>query len=120
MLVDAAYEMKSDALKIAASNELLLIDGHKAHQEITREIQLFGDSSSIKYLEKALELGFERFAYTCSEDEVITKWFSHALADIGTPEAIAVIEKYSSNSNEGIRNEMQYRLRQLKGSKDYN
>jgi HEAT repeat protein len=114
VLVDAAYEIKPETLQIEALNELLLIDGHEKHQEITREIQLFRDPSSVKYIEKALELGFKRLAYTCSEDEVITKWFSHALADIGTPEAITIIEKYASDTNKGISSEMQYRLSKVK------
>ena len=114
VLVDAVYEIEPETLQIEALNELLLIDGHQKHQEITREIQLFRDPSSVKYIEKALELGFDRLEYTCSEDKVITKWFSHALADIGSPEAIAIIEKYASNSNMGISSEMQYRLSKVK------
>ena len=114
VLVDAAYEIEPEALQIEALNELLLIDGHEKHQEITRKMQLFRAQSSVKYIEKALELGFDRLAYTCSEDEVIAKWFSHALADIGTAKAITIIEKYASDTNKGISSEMQYRLNKVK------
>ncbi|WP_223572502.1 hypothetical protein [Xanthomonas citri] len=53
------------------------------------------------------------FEYTCSEPGVIAKWFSHALADIYTPESIAVIEEFAKCSDPEIAEEMTYRLRRI-------
>jgi hypothetical protein len=94
-------------------NKLLIIPGHREHQSITKDLQDIGDPSSIPFIEQILENGFDYLSYTCSEDAVIAKWFSYALWSIGTPEAIALIEKYSKSSNEGIREEMLYRLKRI-------
>ena len=51
--------------------------------------------------------------YTASDDDVIAKWFSHALADINTPEAIEVIREFSKSANPGIAEEMNYRLEKI-------
>ncbi|MBB3120119.1 hypothetical protein [Pseudoduganella violacea] len=53
------------------------------------------------------------FDYTSSEPEVIAKWFSHALADIGTADAIALIRKFAGSPNAGVAKEMMYRLEKL-------
>jgi len=49
-----------------------------------------------------------------SEDAAIAKWFSHALADIGTNEAIQVIQKFANSSNQDVANEMEYRLKRIR------
>lgn len=51
--------------------------------------------------------------YTGSDDEVIAKWFSHALAEIGTAEAIEVIKEFCADDNAGIAEEMRYRVKKL-------
>jgi hypothetical protein len=94
-------------------NNLLLMPGHELHQEVTREIQLIRSPSSIPYLRKFLTSGFPMLEYTCSEPGVIAKWFSHALADINTPEAIAVIREFAGSSVPAVAEEMAYRLRRL-------
>lgn len=101
-------------IKAAALNELLLMPGHQLHQEVTREIQLFAHPSSVQAIRRVLEQGFAMFEYTCSEDGVIAKWFSHALASIGTPEAIAVIKQFSQSPNKGVAKEMKYRLEKIR------
>jgi len=45
---------------------------------------------------------------------VIAKWFSWALFSIGTKEATEVIKEFSNSKDEGIRNEMIYRLNKIK------
>lgn len=52
--------------------------------------------------------------YRCSENETITKWFSHALASIHTPEAIELINKFSHSDDPGVAKEMTYRLAKIK------
>ena len=112
-LIDTIFHMKDLNAKIEAYNKVLIIKDHRKHQEVTREIQLLGHPSSTYYIGRVLEGGFEHLAYTFSESAVIAKWFSHALCDIGTPEAIALIAKHSKNPDEGIKNEMSYRLSKI-------
>lgn len=110
VIIDATYEIKNDLTQVATLNELLLIKEHKKHQEITKAIQSFAHPSSVPSINRALETGFEHLAYNGSDSDVIAKWFSHALSCIGTKEAIDTIRKYANSSDEGVRNEMQYRL----------
>ena len=96
--------------RIGALNELLITPGHPFHQSLTRSLQKYGDPSSVAFIEKVLESNFVYLSYTCSEPKVIAKWFSWALASIGTPDAIALIERFSKSKNPGIAEEMTYRL----------
>lgn len=90
-------------------NQLLVTPNHYQHQYLLKYLQVLRFKSSIPYLDKALTQGFEYINY-CSGDGVVAKWFSHALMDIGTIEAIEVLKKHAESSNEEIRDEMQYRL----------
>jgi hypothetical protein len=112
-LLEMARSINSPDIKADILNNLLLIPDHSFHQEVAREIQLLGHPSSTAYIEKILSDGFGIFEYTCSEDGVIAKWFSHALADIGTKEAIQTIQKFALSSNEEIAHEMKYRLEKI-------
>jgi hypothetical protein len=71
-------------------------------------------SSSIPFVEQALATRFDYLTYTCSDSGVIAKWFSWLLFEIGTPEAIAVMRRYADDPDEGIREEMRYRLAKVK------
>ena len=90
-------------------NQLLLTPNHYQHQYLLQYLQGFRFTSSIPFLDQALTQGFEYINYY-SGDGVVAKWFSHALMDIGTPEAIAVLKKHAESVNPEIREEMQYRL----------
>lgn len=96
-------------------NELLVNKNHTQHQYIAKALQDdIKSPSSIPFIEKALATHFDYLAYTCSDSGVIAKWFSWLLYEIGTPEALAVMERYAEDPDEGIRNEMRYRLRRVK------
>ena len=95
-------------------NQLLLIPQHRSHQHIGRTLQHLKSPPSVPYIRKTLESNFDYLEYTCSESDAIAKWFSWALAEIGTQEAIGVIKDFSTSEDEGIRNEMQYRLKKIK------
>lgn len=112
-VVELACGIDDVDLKAAALNGLLAMPGHELHQQVTMEIQRLKSASSVPIIEAVLEGGFDYLQYTCSEDEVIAKWFSHALASIGTPEAIALIRKFAASENAGIASEMQYRLERI-------
>jgi hypothetical protein len=113
MLIDVALKFP-DFEKATLLNELLVIRGHQRHQEIVRHLQLLASPSSVPFLRHMLE---EEIAHmvecSASESGVVAKWFSHALFSIGTPEAIAVIRQFSAHSDEGVRQEMLYRLGKL-------
>ena len=94
-------------------NQLLLNKNHKSHQFISKRIQTLKSPTSIPYIEKVLQSNFDYLQYTCSNDDVIAKWFSHALSEIGTKKAINLIEKYSNSENELIKKEMIYRLSKM-------
>jgi hypothetical protein len=96
-------------------NELLINPNHTQHQYIAKALQDdIKSPSSIPFIEKALATHFDYLAYTCSETGVIAKWFSWLLYEIGTPDAIAVMQRYADDPDEGIRNEMKYRLDKVK------
>lgn len=91
-------------------NQLLLTPNHYQHQYLTKYLQdVLRFESSVSVIDQILTQGFEYMNHY-SEDGVIAKWFSHALMDIGTPEAIAVLKKHAESSNPEIREEMLYRL----------
>lgn len=101
-------EVKADTL-----NRLLVMPGHEHHQAVTWEIQQLGSPSSIPYIRQILDSKFETLQYTCSDQDVIAKWFSHALASINTPESIELIRVHAKSDDPGIAEEMRYRLMQL-------
>lgn len=80
---------------------------------ITKELQALAHPSSVAIIARILEQDFKRFEYTASDDGVIAKWFSHALADMGTLDAMAVLKRYAQSQNQDIAQEMQYRLRKI-------
>jgi hypothetical protein len=94
-------------------NELLLITFHRQHQYIARTIQDYKILSSVPFIDKVLESKFEGIPYTGSESRSMAKWFSWALYSIGTKEAIEVMKEHANSTDEGIREEMRYRLNKL-------
>jgi hypothetical protein len=92
-------------------NNLLISKEHESHQYVAQTLQRIADPKTIPFVNKVLENGFDYLRYTCSDDDVLAKWFSWILFSIGTDEAINVIKKYTYSKNEGIRNEMLYRLK---------
>jgi hypothetical protein len=115
-LFQMAYSISDVPKKLEILHEFLLIPGHYLHQQTAKALQEIASPSSIPTLVAALENGFANFQYTCSDDDVIAKWFSHALADTGTPEAIAAIERFAQSNNEGVASEMRYRLKRLRAA----
>lgn len=95
-------------------NCLLVEPNHKSHQVITKTIQDLKNPKSVPFIKMALESNFEYLKYTFSDSDAIAKWFSWALFSIGTEEAINLIKEYTKSEDEGIRNEMIYRLNKVK------
>lgn len=95
-------------------NQLLINPNHKSHQLIAKALQDHSPSpTTIPFVRKALESNFAYLEYTCSESSAIAKWFSWLLYLIGTKEAIDLMQEYSNSGDEGIANEMRYRLKKI-------
>jgi HEAT repeat protein len=94
-------------------NELLIQPNHRYHQFITKTLQNLKNPSSIAFIEKVLSSKFSYLYYTCSESATIAKWFSWALSEIGTKEAIDVLKKYAQSEDKGVAQEMSYRLSKM-------
>lgn len=115
-LDDAIFEMLysgENTKNVDILNELLLVQFHHHHQAITKALQDIKSPSSIPFIKKVLESNFDYLEYTCSESDAIAKWFSWALYCIGTQEAIDLMKEYANSEDEGIREEMRYRLNKL-------
>jgi len=95
-------------------NELLINPNHRSHQFVTKTIQEIKSPTSVPFIRKVLQTNFDYLEYTCSDSDAIAKWFSWALHDIGTKEAIDLIREYSMSDNDGIKKEMTYRLSTVK------
>jgi hypothetical protein len=95
-------------------NQLLLVPFHYHHQSVTKALQNIKSQSSVYFIGKVLETNFSYLEYSGSDSDAIAKWFSWALFSIGNQDAIDLMKKYASSTDEGIRNEMRYRLSKLK------
>jgi hypothetical protein len=92
-------------------NELLINPDHRRHQEIAKKLQDYAPSpTTVPFVRKILESNFDYLEYTCSESGSIAKWFSYLLSYIGTQEAVELMKEYCNSEDEGIREEMLYRL----------
>ena len=94
-------------------NELLIHPNHHSHQRVTRLLQKAKSTTTVPYIRKVLETNFDYLEYTYSESGVIAKWFSWALSEIGTKEAIDLIKEYTTSPDEVVSNEMRYRLNKI-------
>lgn len=113
-LLRMAASIRDPAVKAETLNALLVMPGHELHQAVTKEIQRLKSPTSVPFIRSMLASGFDMLKYTSSEPQAIAKWFSHALARINTPEAIAVISEYAGSSDTGVAGEMAYRLETVK------
>ncbi|MBX9400395.1 hypothetical protein K4L06_03665 [Lysobacter sp. BMK333-48F3] len=98
-----------------ALHRLLALPGHRRHQQIVRSLQLAADPDSLPFLRRAFDEDLQVMQDgSCSSFGAIAKWFSHAFADIGTPDAIAALRHYAlSHPEPEVREEMRYRLDRL-------
>jgi HEAT repeat protein len=104
------YDSAQRGASLDVLHELLLQPGHQSHQRVVFTLQALKDPRSVPFLQQALAAPFDYLDYTCSESQVIAKWFSHALLAIGTPEAIQVLREFARSPDPGIREEMQARI----------
>ena len=102
-----------DSETISILNELLTDPNHRSHQRVIWLLQKAKSPSTVPYIKRALETNFDYLEYTYSESGVIAKWFSWALAEIGTEQAILLMKEYTNSPDEGIKNQMLYRLNKI-------
>jgi hypothetical protein len=103
----------TDKLFIDVLNRLLINPNHRSHQFVTKTLQDLKSPTSVPFIKHALESNFDYLTYTGSDSDAIAKWFSWALYEIGTRDAIDVMKLYAKSADEGIRKEMNYRLKRL-------
>ena len=108
--VTLLFSFEDLALHVHVLNVLLVTPHHFYHQAVAKALQSIASPTTVPYVKKVLEKGFEFLAYTFSESEVIGKWLSWLLYAIGTPEAISVMREYAESEDEGLAAAMQYRL----------
>ncbi|OON69359.1 hypothetical protein [Hymenobacter sp. CRA2] len=113
--IDLLWLSEDTADLIDLLHQLLLVPHHWSHQQIARELQRLRHASSVPFIRAALETNFDYLAYSGSRRSVIAKWFSWALHDIGTPEAIQTMREFAETGRKGIRKEMRYRLSKING-----
>lgn len=106
-------DIEDAAVKADTLGRLLLMRGHRVHQEVAMEIQQLGHPSSVAVIRQILERGFDDFAYTGSGHETIAKWFSHALRAIGTPQAVDLLREFTHSRDAGLAAGMIYRLSRM-------
>jgi hypothetical protein len=105
------YAIESpDSQIVAVLNELLMAPWHRSHQRVAKLLQQTASPTTVPYVKKVLENGFDFLKYTASDSHVIAKWFSWLLFAIGTREAIDLMQEYAASSDGGIAREMKYRL----------
>jgi hypothetical protein len=98
-------------------NELLITPNHTSHQRIARTLQQIASPTTVPYVRKVLEMGYDHLKYSGSESASITKWFSWLLHSIATPDAVDLMKEYSNSADPSIRKEMIYRLEKLTSDK---
>lgn len=110
LLLPLVWLLPEQKHPVEVLNELLVYPHHHQHQRVAKALQNIKSPSTIPYVERVLDSNFSFLAYTASVDHVIAKWFSWLLAEIGTNEALEVMRRHSLSRNQGIREEMRYRL----------
>jgi hypothetical protein len=113
LAINLIWLSDNEAEFIDLLHKLLLNPNHRSHQYILKSLQDLKKPKSVTFIKKALETNFDYIPYTGSDSYGIAKWFSWALASIGTDEAIDLIKEYSHSEDEGIREEMLYRLKRI-------
>jgi len=112
-IFDMACAIADPAVRGETIGKLLLMPGHEHHQEAARLIQDEQLAHSLPYIRQMLESRFASLENSSSEPAAIAKWFSHALASIGTPDAIQMIREFAGSAHPDIAKEMAYRLKRL-------
>lgn len=100
---------------VKARCELLLEVGHCSHEDIISSLQDERDPYAVPYLREAILLK-PRLEYLAYDDygSYYKKCF-WALRDMGTSEAIAVIEEFAESPDPIIRGQAAYRLSKIRG-----
>jgi hypothetical protein len=113
LLIPLIWLAENDFYFTDLLNKLLINPHHKSHQQIAKALQGIASPTTVPFVQKALETNFDYLNYTCSDSDVIAKWFSWILFKIGTTDAIKMIKEFTHSPNEGIAKEMLYRLKKI-------
>ncbi|WP_109441529.1 hypothetical protein [Acinetobacter haemolyticus] len=110
---DNPYRYIDESITVQQQCERLLELDHYDHENIIWDLQMREDSYAIPYIKEAILLK-PRLEYLSYDDygSYYKKCF-WALRTIGTEEAIAVIKECAQSDNPVLRNEAEYRLKQI-------
>ena len=93
-------------------HKLIKID-HFEHEEIIRELQLAKEPMAIPFIQKAIEVKPQLSYLDYDDYGAFYKKCLWALKDIGTSEAIKLIEEYTNSKDEALKKEAVYRMEKI-------
>lgn len=100
-------------LYLEGLRQRLLEADHEEHEEIVRQLQDYPENESVEYLQRAIELK-PTLSYLAYDDYgSFYKKCLWALQEIGTPQALAVIELCTSSPDDALREQATYRIKRI-------
>jgi hypothetical protein len=113
------FELKNDKY-IHLLHQLIMEQWHYRHEDIIHDIQSRKNPASIKFIKQAIQTKFTYLeAYETGTRQFINQC-GHALASIGTDEAIELIIELSKSNDPILKDEMLYRISRIENRNDYN
>jgi len=95
--------------------ERLLLLEHEDHIEIIWDLQMRKDPYAIPYIKRAIFLKPHLAYLTSEEDSTYFKRCLWVLQEIGTVEAINLIEEYTHSDKEELAEQARYRIYRING-----
>lgn len=112
-----AFDNPKEEIEIL--NKLLIAPWHKRHEDIIHAIQQIKNPESIPFIKKAIQQKFQYLIdYGTGERQFINQ-SGHALASIGTQEALDVIYELSKSTDFVLKDEMLYRISKITGKNNH-
>lgn len=108
--------LKIDGTKTTQEQcERLLLLDHEDHQEIIWDLQMRKDPYAIPYIKRAIFFKPDLAYLASEEDSTYFKRCLWVLQEIGTVEAINLIEEYTHSDNEVLAEQARYRIYRING-----
>jgi hypothetical protein len=98
-------------------NRILIEPWHHNHESVIDIIIQHKPESSVLFIEKAISLDLIYLHFNDTNYSSFVRKCMWALADINTPESIALLNRYRNDENEVVRQYADEQVRWLKGEK---
>ena len=98
---------------------IILEPWHRAYEELIHNLQSRQCPSSIPIIKKAMQQKYPYLESYGTGTRQFINQSGHALASIGTPQALDTIVALSKSTDPIIKDEMLYRISRLNGKNDY-